>query len=125
MLGSRVSDDVRNFIVERIDSVAQIEALLLVRSNPGLRFSAADVAQRLYIGRPQTDEALGGLCGSGVLTRAGESYGLDGVAPQTLALIDRLLEAYAHHLIPVTNIVHSKPRGTGTHESLRKGRSDT
>ena len=121
----RVSDDIRQFILERIESVAQIEALLLIRSNPRAHFSAAEIARRLYIERSRTDEALDGLCGSGVLTRTGDGYGLDGIPPQTLALVDGLLEAYARHLIPVTNIVHAKSHRPGAHGNLCRSRGDT
>ncbi len=113
MPDSPVADDVRDFILERIDSVVQIEALLLIRSNPRARFHAADVARRLYIGRLETEDALGGLCGAGLLSRTDDTYRLDGVPAQTLRMIDRLLDSYARELIPVTNIVHSKSRHAG------------
>jgi hypothetical protein len=123
MPDSVVADDVRDFILARIDSVAQIEALLLIWSNPRAQFGAADVASRLYIGRAKTEEALNGLCASSLLTRRDESYLLDGIPVATLTMIDRLLHSYARHLIPVTNIVHSKPGYPGT-SILSRGKKE-
>jgi len=124
MPDTQIADDVRDFILERIDSVAQIEALLLIRSNPRARFHAADIARRLYSGRLAVEEALSGLCGAGLLVRVDDTYRLDGVPASTLTLIDRLLDSYSRHLIPVTNIVHSKLRRASARMAPR-GRTET
>jgi hypothetical protein len=44
-----IPDDVARFIIEKIDSVAQIEALLLLRDNSQQQWDVAAVAKRLYI----------------------------------------------------------------------------
>jgi hypothetical protein len=109
MPDSYVSDDLRSFILKRIDSVAQIESLLLIRADPASRWDAGQIAKRLYIGQTEASEVLDRLCAAGLLVCADGIYRLDGVLPENRQMIDELLEVYSRHLIPVTNIVHSKP----------------
>lgn len=109
-----VSDELRSFILKRIDSVAQIEALLLLRSSPGSSWNVPGLAERLYISESQATEALNRLCASGLMCCVEGIYSLDAVSSEDQELVGQLLEAYSHHLIPVTNIVHSKPRRIGS-----------
>ncbi|QQO21900.1 hypothetical protein JJB98_19160 [Bradyrhizobium diazoefficiens] len=114
MADQYVSDELRGFILERIDSVAQIEALLLIRSDPRSQWSATRLAERLYISKAEAAEALSRLCASELLSCVDDIYRLEGVPEQNRALIEQLVEVYSRHLIPVTNIVHSKPRRIGS-----------
>lgn len=114
MADQYVSDELRSFILKRIDSVAQIEALLLIRSDPRSQWSAIRLAKRLYIGEVEAGEALSSLCASELLSCVDDIYRLEGVPEQNRVLIEELLEVYSHHLIPVTNLVHSKPRRIGS-----------
>ena len=105
-----VPDRIRDFILKHIDSVAQIEALLLVRSNPQERWDVSQISARLYASETEVAEALDRLCGAGLLRLDNDIYRFEGVSPENAALIQELLTLYARHLIPVTNIVHAKPR---------------
>jgi hypothetical protein len=44
-----IPEDVGQFIIEKIDSVAQLEALLLLRSSPEEKWSVRALSSRLYI----------------------------------------------------------------------------
>ncbi|MDA9437308.1 hypothetical protein XH88_37190 [Bradyrhizobium sp. CCBAU 51627] len=122
MADQYVSDELRSFILERIDSVAQIEALLLLRSDPRSQWDAARVAERLYISKADAADALSRLCASELLSCDDAIYRLEGVPEQNRAMIEQLLEVYSHHLIPVTNLVHSKPRRIGSFANAFKFR---
>ncbi|MDN3276861.1 hypothetical protein QWJ07_21535 [Frankia sp. RB7] len=100
--------------MKRIDSVVQIEALLLIRSGAQSHWNATGLARRLYIVESDAAEALSRLCAAELLVCVDGNYSLDGIPPQNLELVGELLEAYSHHLIPVTNIVHSKSRRIGS-----------
>ena len=56
-----IPNDLKQFILERIESVAYLEGLLLLRSKPDALWSCEVVANRLYIGQKQTAELLAGL----------------------------------------------------------------
>jgi hypothetical protein len=104
-----VPGDIRDFILKHIASVAQIEALLLIWSNPEKRWGVSMVAIRIYIGPTEAAEALEELCAHGLLIRKDEAFGLN-ASMDNAKMIGRLKEAYARHLIPVTDIIHSKSR---------------
>lgn len=110
MVDQYVPDDVRDFIQMHINSVVQIEALLLIRSDSQQRWSTPQIAARLYVSESEAQEALERLCSAGLLDCESEFYRIDRVSSKNTTLIDRLLAAYTHHLIPVTNIIHAKPR---------------
>ena len=104
-----IPGDLRYFILRYIDSVGQLEALLLLRANPSKDWKAEAIANRLYISREEAQELLNRLCANALLACSDDLYRY-GDPPEALrTMIDRLVEAYARHLIPVTSIIHSKP----------------
>jgi hypothetical protein len=109
MTGDTIPDDVRDFIQMHVDSVAQLEALLLLRANPGEVWDADKVAARLYSRRPEIAEALDRLCTHGFLVCEEGIYRYD-CTPEARCLIDRVASVYARQLIPVTNMIHAKVR---------------
>jgi len=60
-ISTLIPEDVAQFIIEKIDSVAQLEALLLLRDNPQQQWDIAAVAKRLYIDDEQADKVLARL----------------------------------------------------------------
>jgi hypothetical protein len=62
MSGEFILDDIAQFILGKIDSVVQLEVLLLLRSEPEDRWSVQALAGRLYIDEKQTAEVLTRLC---------------------------------------------------------------
>lgn len=108
-----IPEDVAQFIVEKIDSVAQMEALLLLRNNPEEKWSLEATAERLYISEVQAAEILARLCADGILiTGEGERlcYLYQPGSPELRHMLDRVADLYAQHLVPVTNLIHSKPK---------------
>ena len=51
MTDDLIPDDVKQFIIEKIDSVAELEGLLLMSRNPETDWSVEALAQRLYTNR--------------------------------------------------------------------------
>ncbi|WP_141688333.1 hypothetical protein [Bradyrhizobium paxllaeri] len=110
MATQHVPDDIRDFILKHIASVPQIEALLLIWSNPEKRWRVSQIAARIYAGETETAKALEGLCANGLLSRKDDAFGLS-ASEENTEMIGRLKEAYARHLIPVTDVIHGKSRG--------------
>lgn len=109
MADSHIPSELKNFIRVRIESVAQIEALLLIsRSDVQKSWTVREVARRLYIGEKEAAKALLELCAADLLVRAGETFKLEGISLQSRSRIEQLLEAYTSHLIPVTKLIHEK-----------------
>jgi hypothetical protein len=103
-----IADELADFIVGHIDTVAQLEALLLLRANPDKRWDAASTAGRLYINDREAQQVLARLCDQGLISRDDSAYRYAASADKA-TLVDRLADAYSRHLIPVTNIIHHKP----------------
>jgi len=113
MTSNPIPEDVRQFILDKIDSVAQLEALLLLRANPSDDWDAAAVAKRLYVDEPQAGSALNRSLEEKLLfTPSAEPrrYRYQPESPELGRMIDRVAEIYSKHLVPVTNLIHSKPK---------------
>src|SRR5690349_14072930 len=100
-----IPGDLRDFILRHIDSVSQLEALLLLRAMPEEEWDVARTAQRLYVDEQEVTEVLGRLCADGLLICHGAIYRYEPEGTEKRAMIDRLADLYARHLIPVTNLI--------------------
>ncbi len=124
MVDDVIPDDVRDFILRHIDSVAQLEALLLLRANNNESWDAARSAARLYTGEEEIKKVLTQLCADGLLSHRDGVYRYE-CPPEVQAAVDRLAEAYRRHLIPVTNVIHTKPRRIREFANAFKFRKDS
>jgi hypothetical protein len=114
-----VPEDVRDLILRHIHSVAQLEALLFLRARPGESWDAASVTKRLYANEGEMVSALARLCSDGFLIRNGAAYRY-APSEDNSGRVDRLAAAYAHHLIPVTQLIHSlSPNITAFSEAFK------
>lgn len=107
-----IPEEVQAFLLKRIDSITQLEALLLLRANPECAWSAATLARRLYIPPQETAGLLEALCSGGFLATTGHPsrlYRYHCSSDDLAGMVDRVADLYATYLIPVTNLIHSKP----------------
>jgi hypothetical protein len=109
MADGLVPNDVLEFIRRHIDSVAQLEALLLLRANANEEWDAAKAAKRLYTTEQDIADVLARLCADGFLVCKDNVYRYE-CAPEQRQKVDRLASVYSRHLIPVTNVIHARPR---------------
>jgi len=108
MADDPVPMEVRNFLTHCIESVVQLEALLLLRTTPQLAWNVPDVARRLYVEEGQAAQLLGGLVGSELAVTDGTAYRYQPRDCEMLDLVDRLAETYARSLVPVTRVIHER-----------------
>jgi len=110
-----IPDIVHRLILERIDSVAQLEALLLLRSEPQ-DWDAARVAGRLYVSSGEAALLLSSLQARGLFNMNGESgvYRYEPATPELAEAVDLLAETYRTRLIPMTKLIHSKSSSTSS-----------
>jgi hypothetical protein len=105
-----IPDDVRDFILRHIDSVAQLEALLLLHGNPNERWDIASMTRRLYTTEAEVVEPLARLVEDGLLCVSAGIYRYDCAVADHRDIVDRLAVIYSRHLIAVTHMIHGKPR---------------
>lgn len=107
---SALPDDVYRFLQGNIDSVEQLEALLLLRRGSERGWTADEVAQALYGQRSPMLHLLAALAGRGLLRElepATFRY-----APRSAALHDvvgRVAETYRDRRVAVISLIASKP----------------
>jgi hypothetical protein len=108
-----IPEDVARFVLEKIDSVAQLEALLLLRGDKEKEWSVEALAARLYISEEQTAHLLLGLSAQGFVAAKSVELALYRYEPASAELhqmLERVAEFYAKHLVPITNLIHSKAK---------------
>jgi len=100
---------VREFVLARIDSIAQLEALLLLYREPAGAWDRRTVAERLYVDDEMAAVLLDSLVAQGLVARRGNGFAFECRTAGQEETVALLSEHYARHLIPVTNLVHAKP----------------
>ncbi|MEJ8838200.1 hypothetical protein [Ramlibacter sp. AN1133] len=109
MTSSELPAELRRFILTSIPSVPYLEAVLLLRADPEEAWGASQLARRLYVAEQSGAELLALLRASGIATAA-ERPGAIRYAPaaELRDLVDQLAAAYAHDLVAVTRLIHSR-----------------
>jgi hypothetical protein len=102
--------ELREFLARRIDSIAQLEALLMLRAAPDEVWDVPRTASRLYVGEQEASEALTHLAAHDLLAHEPGGYRFCPLTQDLLDMVSLLAEHYRRHLIPVTNLIHAKPR---------------
>lgn len=107
MADTLIPADVQDFIVRYIHSIAQLEALLLLRGSPHENWNASAIARRLYLNEKETAELLAHLCQATLLNVSDGIY-IYAPSPDHKRIIDLVASIYSRHLIPITNMIHGK-----------------
>lgn len=109
MTTSELPADLRRFILTSIPSVPYLEAVLLLRADPRQTWGAPQLARRLYVPEQAGAELVALLRASGVAADA-EPAGCIRYQPDEAlsGLIDGVAAAYAHDLVAVTRLIHSR-----------------
>jgi hypothetical protein len=101
------------FIEKNIDSIAELEALLLIQRDPRKDWAPELLAERLYISLEKTEEAMSRLHSIGLIgVKKGNpvTYRYEPSSPELEQVVGEIVDAYSKYLIPVTNLIHSKPQ---------------
>lgn len=109
MQTDEIHEVVRRLIAERIDSVPELEAILLLRDFPDREWTAEEAGQRLYVSKPVATHVLESLSYRGFLTRRGDSFCYKPNSSDLATAVDLLAESYARQLRAVTLLIHNKP----------------
>ena len=119
-----IPPEVREFIIRHIDSVSQLEALLMLHAHPEENWEVGRIASRVYASDRELGVVLDRFAAEGFLARESEFYRYHADDPAIDRTIAELARCYASHLIPVTNMIHSKPRGMRSFSDAFKLRKD-
>lgn len=101
---------VHQFILRYIDSVAELEGLLLVRAEPAAPWDASRLAGRLYIEECAAKNVLLALHRRGLLSNDSDRFRYQPAPDSLRESVDALAVSYPRFLIPITNLIHAKPQ---------------
>lgn len=102
-------EPVRDLIGRCIDSIAELEALLLLHNEPESRWDVGAVSRRLYIPEAQVRKVLQRLADCGLAADEGGCWRFRCSSPQTAGAVTELAALYSRRLIAITTLIHEKP----------------
>ena len=120
-----VPPEVRLFIFDCIESVAHLEALLLLKDTPEQDWDVSSLARRLYIGHAEATAILEHLSTCELAQRSGAGFRYHTRDAERRRLIDALAESHARYLVPLTRLIHEKASGIRKFADAFKFRKDT
>jgi hypothetical protein len=103
-------EDVSHFVTQFMESVEQLEVLLLLRRSPERAWSAGEVARELYSHPTSVIQRLELLLGQGLLREHGQ--GCFQYAPRSSDLdrtVGVLAELYRERRVAIITLIASKP----------------
>ena len=104
-----------DFLAQHIDSVLELEVLLLLRSDPQKRWTADTLADTLKIDARRADEYLRKFSTAAIFARSDQpvpEYFYAPSNPQLDQTIQTVADAYASHRVRVIGLIFSKPVST-------------
>jgi hypothetical protein len=110
--GDGIPEDVRAFIGAHVDSVEQLEVLLLLRRTAGREWSAAEVSEELRTSPGSAANRLADLAAHGLITARSSADPLYRYEPRDERLdatLDALGRAYADRRVRVIGMIFEKP----------------
>ncbi len=109
MKQERVPDGLRRFLLGVIASVPHLEALLLLRGEPGTAWNKRAMAQRLFVSERRADAILADLQQQALVTES--ASGVFRYAPadeEKRSTIEQLAHYYSRHIVEVASLLHAK-----------------
>ncbi len=108
MKDSGLPPDVQRFLAQHIDSVEQLEVLLLLQRTAPRDWSSAEVAAELRVAALSVETRLDGLQARGFATRAQDRYHYE-QATGTAEVLRRVADAYRERRVAVISYIFNKP----------------
>lgn len=104
--------DIKRFIEAQIESLAQLEGLLLLRKEPQRLWTSSEMAKTLYLPPEMGSALLTDFSRRGFAAEvAGKSdcYSYRSIDAETDRLIDQLATIYQERRVAVISLIYSKP----------------
>ena len=95
MAAPDIPERVRRLILDAIDSVAELEALLLLRENARVVWTPESAGARLYVSNNVSRYSLRILAERGLIEHTDEGFRYHPSSPELAADIDELARAYS------------------------------
>lgn len=107
MTEAGIPREVREFLLDCIDSVAQLEALLLLRDS-AQEWDIPRLARRLYVGEAEAAQIMSALVACDLASTDGAAFRFHSRDADHKDLIEKVANTYTRCLVPVTQFIHEK-----------------
>jgi predicted transcriptional regulator len=108
MNSPQIPDNVLQFIAERIDSVPQLEALLLLWENSQRPWTEDELAARIYVSRAVAAQILQSLQRQNLVTSESARYQYNPQWDATGQVMEEVATSYRRHLVQLATFIHSR-----------------
>src|SRR5690349_16575472 len=96
--------DVRRFVLKYVNSVAELEALILLAGRPQSPWAVSELASRLYVDRETARSVLDALCHRGLVVAENDTYRYRPVSETLARGVDLVMRSYPRFLIEITHL---------------------
>jgi hypothetical protein len=100
--------DVLDFLRRSIDSIPELETLLMMSEDPRQPWTEAAVASRSYVPANTARSILETLLRKRLITAAEDGYRFNSADETQHALVARVAAVYRSNLVSVANFIHKK-----------------
>lgn len=109
MIDDQFKSEVDDFIVQQIDSVPHLEALLLIWNSRPRKWTVEDMGRALYLRNDVAEKVLDGLVQRGLIEREPrDSFAFPAVSAERATLMENVDSIYRRELVRVAGMIHSK-----------------
>jgi hypothetical protein len=108
MISAPIAPRVLKFVSENLDTVPELEALLLMSESGDRAWTDVELGSRTYVSPQAARLVLEALCRRGFVTADASAFRFAPSTAENRELIQELAAAYRLHLIPLTTFLHSK-----------------
>ena len=104
---------VLEFVLKRIDTVAELETLLIMSAEESRQWTAEEIAARIYVAKPSAAAVLHSLQTRRLIAadEAGALFRFSPASEEERQTIAQTAIAYRAHLIPIATLIHKKASG--------------
>lgn len=115
MTAGAIDPAVERFLLDSIDTVPHLEALLLLFKSPATAWTDVELAARIYVNEKQASGILDDLMRRSLIARIEQSpatYQYIPRSPAQSALLDQVAQSYRTQLVQLTRFIHSNASGS-------------
>jgi hypothetical protein len=108
MVPAELPGEVVDFLDRHIDSIPELETLLIMSDDPGRAWTEAAVAQRIYVTASVAHSILEALLRRRLISASLDGCRFDPADDANRDLVRRVAKTYRSNLVSVANFIHRK-----------------
>lgn len=110
-MAQEIANVVQQFLWRAVDSIMQLEALLLLRSQPQREWSSEEIAAELRVDPAGARQQVIPLVQKGLIKASSETFSYGARSAEEDALVGEIARLYAERRVTIISLVYSRPAG--------------